>query len=262
VETNDEAAEAADANRLSQILDTIWDGIILGDSKWNPEKSCFDLAAEYRDSRMTPEECADNFINWQTAKAGAAGFALGLPGFAFMPLTIPADFVSVSYLQLRMVAVIGLLFGWDARSDQFRTTAYISLLGSAAGELARDFGIQAATRIAAGTIRKRISGAVLKKINSAAATRLVTKAGTKGVLNLTKMVPILGGIVGGGFNIVATRIIGRTAVDWLKDGPPPGGTEDDDGVLVDALPEDDNLAGGLAGGDETAGEIGEPRAEA
>ncbi len=218
-----EAGRAEEAGRLTQILDTIWNEIVLGDSKLSPEKSCFELADDYRHSGKTPEQCAENFIAWQTAKAGAAGFALGLPGFAAMPITVPADFLSVAYLQLRMVAVIGLLFGWDVRSDQFRTMAYLSLLGSAAGELVRDLGIKATTKIAMGTINKRVSGAVLKKINSAVSARLVTKAGSTGVVNLTKIVPVLGGLVGGGVNVLVTRQIGKTAVSWLKEGPPPQG---------------------------------------
>jgi len=218
----DEAAKPDEAGRLMQILDSIWNGIVLGDSKWNPEKSCYDLAADYRHSGKTVEECAENFIAWQTAKAGATGFALGLPGFAAMALTIPADFVSVSYLQLRMVAVIGLLFGWDARSDQFRTMAYMCLLGSAMGEIARDFGIQATTKIVAGTIQKRVSGAMLTKINQLVGTRLLTKAGSTGLINLTKVVPVLGGVVGGGINALVTLQIGKAAIGWLSEGPPPG----------------------------------------
>lgn len=204
--------QAEEAGRLTLVLDAIWNEVVLGDSKLSPEKSCFELAGDYRHSGKTREECAQNFIGWQMTKAGAAGFALGLPGFAAMPLTVPADFLSVAYLQLRMVAVIGLLFDWDVRSDQFRTMAYMSLLGAAAGELVRDLGIKATTRVAMGTIQKKVSGAVLQKINRAVSTRLVTKA-----------VPVLGGLVGGGVNVLVTRQIGKTAISWLKEGPPPLG---------------------------------------
>jgi uncharacterized protein (DUF697 family) len=236
METPEEAGDPDEASGVMKALEAVWNGVILADTKWNPETSCFQLAEDYRHSGRTPEQCARNFVGWQMTKAGGAGFALGLPGFAFMPLTIPADLVSVAYLQLRMVAVIGLLFGWDVRSDQFRTTAYMSLLGSAAGELAREFGIQATTRIATGLIKKHVSGAVLKKINSAVGTRLLTKAGSTGVVNLTKAVPLLGGVVGGSLNIVTTRMIGRTAVEWLKEGPPPE-EADGEGATIDGFAE-------------------------
>ena len=120
-----------------------------------------------------------------------------------------------------MVAVIGLLYGWDPRSDQFKTIAYMSLLGSAAGEIARDFGVRATTRLAAAQLAN-IPGRVLIQINKAVGTRLLTKAGTKGLVNLAKLVPVLGGIVGGGINVAVTRQIGKAAARWLKEGPAPG----------------------------------------
>jgi hypothetical protein len=229
VDEHQEAEQSEDTSRLTQILDTVWNGIVLGDSKWNPEKSCFQLADDYRRSGRTPEQCVENFIDWQTAKAGAAGFALGLPGLVFMPLTAPADLVSATYLQLRMVAVIGLLFGWDPRSDQFKTIAYVSLLGSAAGEVIRDFGIRATTKLAAAQLAN-LPGKVLIQINKAVGFRLVTKAGTKGLVNLTRLVPVLGGLVGGGVNIFVTRQIGAEAARWLNEGPII------DGVAAEVVP--------------------------
>jgi len=57
----------------------------------------------------------------------------------------------------------------------------------------------------------RISGEVLKRVNQAVGFRLVTKAGSKGVVNLIKGVPFVGGVVGGTFDAAATKVIGRTA---------------------------------------------------
>jgi hypothetical protein len=118
VEEANENTKTADAGWLTKSLEFVWENVVIGDTKFNPEKSCYQLAADDMDSGKPPEECARNFINWQTGKAGITGFALGLPGglpgFAAMPVTIPAYFASVSYLRLRMIAVIGILFGWDA----------------------------------------------------------------------------------------------------------------------------------------------------
>ena len=236
-----EIVKTADDGWLATSLAVIWEKVVIGDSKFNPEKSCHKLASDYMNSGKTPEESARNFINWQTGKAGLTGFALGLPGFSAMPLTIPADLASVSYLQLRMIAVIGILFGWEATSDQLRTVAFSCLLGTAAGEAAREVGVKASTRFGSRFI-KNISGQSLKKLNdflgihnlvikgvnagakagSKATVSATAKAGSKGIVNLSKMVPLLGGIVGGGLNIVFTRQMGSLAVWLLKDGPPDG----------------------------------------
>ncbi len=243
MEHADESTKTDDAGWLAKSLVVVWDTVVIGDTKFNPDKSCYRLASEYRDSGKTAEECARNFINWQTGKAGVTGFAFGLPGFAAMPLTIPADFASVSYLQLRMIAVIGILFGWEATSDQLRTVAFSCLLGTAAGEAVRDVGVKASTRFGSSFLRKKISGDFLKGINNllgvtnlfikgtSSTTKAVgkatasasAKASSKGIVNLSKLVPLLGGVVGGGLNIVFTRQMGRLAVRLLKDGPPDGG---------------------------------------
>ncbi len=47
--------------------------------------------------------------------------------------------------------------------------------------------------------------------NKAVGFRLVTKAGTTGLVNLTKAVPVVGGFVGGTFDYVAVCAVGRYA---------------------------------------------------
>jgi len=218
-----DGSEANDANKgavITRLLDAVWRGVILGDSKWNPNRSCYDLATEYGQSGRTPDECVANFIKWQTAKAGGAGFVLGLPGLTFGIVTIPADLAYTTYLQLRMVAVIALLYGWDSKSDRLKTLAFLSMLGSGAAEAARAFGIQVGTKLT-GSLFKKIPGRVLIEINKAVGFRLVTKAGTTGAVNLVKLVPIIGGVVSGGMNATTTRTIGLTARSILKDGPGP-----------------------------------------
>ncbi|QCG89133.1 EcsC family protein [Azospirillum sp. TSH100] len=205
-------------NWMYDLLDSVWDGVVLAESEWNPEKSCYQLYEEYKKSGRTPDECVENFIDWQTAKAAGSGFLLGLPGLAFGVVTIPADLTLSTYLQMRMIAVIALLYGWDPKSDRLKTLALLSMLGSSAAEAVRAAGVKVGTRLTANVIAK-IPGKVLIEINKAVGIRLVTKAGTSGVINLTKFVPIVGGLVSGGLNAVTTRQIGFAAQSILREGP-------------------------------------------
>ena len=50
-----------------------------------------------------------------------------------------------------------------------------------------------------------------KQINKKIGFRLVTKFGEKGAVNLGKMVPVLGGIVGATFDASTTYAIGKAA---------------------------------------------------
>ena len=58
---------------------------------------------------------------------------------------------------------------------------------------------------------KKIPFAVIKQINKAVGFRLVTKFGQKGVINLGKCIPVVGGVIGGGMDLLSTRTIAKAA---------------------------------------------------
>lgn len=53
---------------------------------------------------------------------------------------------------------------------------------------------------------------MLTKINQKMGFRFLTKFGEKGVTNLGKLVPIAGGLIGGGVDIASTIVISRNAI--------------------------------------------------
>ena len=57
----------------------------------------------------------------------------------------------------------------------------------------------------------QIPGKVLIEINKKVGFRLITKAGEKGVVNLMKLVPIVGGVVGAGFDGTFVNKCGNVA---------------------------------------------------
>jgi uncharacterized protein (DUF697 family) len=58
---------------------------------------------------------------------------------------------------------------------------------------------------------KGLSFEVIKKINQKVGFRLITKFGQTGAVNLGKVVPLVGGVVGGTFDGSTTYTIGRVA---------------------------------------------------
>jgi uncharacterized protein (DUF697 family) len=64
---------------------------------------------------------------------------------------------------------------------------------------------------------EKIPFEVIKKNNQAVGFRLLTKSGEKGLINLGKMVPLVGGIVGGTVDTVSTNIIGNVALKLFID---------------------------------------------
>ena len=78
-------------------------------------------------------------------------------------------------------------------------------------EVAKDFGITFGTKFATSYIQKNVNRKVLTKINKAVGFRLVTKFGSNGLINLGKVVPVLGGVISGGLDAFTTNIVGNQA---------------------------------------------------
>jgi hypothetical protein len=169
-----------------------------------------DLAQSYSVKQLCADDAIDSLVSWQIAKASTAGFITGIGGILTLPVAIPANLAGVLYIQIRMIGAIAHLRGYDVRSDQVRTLAFACLAGSAALDILKDLGINIGAQLTRQMIF-RISGEVLKRINRAVGFRLVTKAGTRGVVNLVKVVPLVGDFVGGALDAAATNVIGRTA---------------------------------------------------
>ena len=169
-----------------------------------------ELVADYFREGDNAEEAIESLISWQMAKAATAGFITGLGGVFTLPAAIPANLASVLFIQLRMVAAIVKIRGYDVRSDQVRTLCVACLAGSAVSDLLKDIGINVGAKLTQKAIMK-ITGATLVRINQTVGFRLVTKAGSTGILNLTKMVPFIGGIIGGSFDAAMTQTVAYAA---------------------------------------------------
>lgn len=48
--------------------------------------------------------------------------------------------------------------------------------------------------------------------------RFITKFGSKGLINLGKAVPVVGGVLGGGFDFAETRVIASRAYKMFIEG--------------------------------------------
>lgn len=169
-----------------------------------------DLAQNYLVRSQSAEEAIDSLINWQIGKAGIAGFVSNVGGVITLPVAIPANVMSVLWIQIRMVAAIAYIRGFDIRSDQVKTLVLACLAGTSTTDVLKDFGINVGSKLTQQAIAK-ISGVALRNINRAVGFRLITKAGTTGAINLSKIVPFIGGLVGGSVDATVTRAIGATA---------------------------------------------------
>lgn len=174
--------------------------------------SAQEMANNYLQGEGTLTEKVNSLIRWQNTKAGTSGFITGLGGLLTLPVALPANITSVLYVQIRMIAAIAIMGGYDVRDDRVRTLVYSCLVASSAAEIVKDFGIALGGKLAMQGIKK-LSGEMVKKINQAIGFRLLTKFGQKGLINLGKAVPLLGGIISAAFDTVSTNTVGNVARD-------------------------------------------------
>lgn len=158
------------------------------------------------------ERDIDHWIRVATTQAGAAGFVTNMGGILTLPVALPASFLGTAAVQMRLIAKIAAARGYDVQSDEVKTFVFACLLGNAALDAIRDAGVRIGTRIAP---------AVLQKLTQTVLSRLLLRFGATGAVNLTKVVPFLGGIIGGSVDAASTRVVGRMAKRVFVAKPPP-----------------------------------------
>jgi len=173
-------------------------------------KSCEEMAAEYLNKYQDLATAAKKMIDMQITKCTTSGFVTGLGGLITLPVAIPANIASVIYVQMRMIAALAVMGGYNLNDDEVQTMVYLCLVKSSVADICKSAGVQVANKVTLNMLKK-LPGAVLTKINQKVGFRLVTKFGQKGVINLVKGVPVVGGIVGGGIDLVGTKLIAEKA---------------------------------------------------
>ncbi len=213
-----------------QILDAVYEKALDGIPKVS--RPVDGLVGDYLDRHVSPDAAAKALIKTQVVKCGTSGFLTGLGGLITLPVMIPANISSVMYVQLRMIAAVAKMGGYDIRSDQVQTMIYLCLTGVAVSDVVKDVGIKVGEKTLEAAIKK-IPGTALTKINQAVGFRFITKFGEKGVLNLGKMIPVVGGIIGGSFDVATTMIVGKNAIRMFIDNENPQGEIPTEDEIVD-----------------------------
>ena len=223
---------------IMKLLDKLYDNSIQGLPKVSPPIT--QLAEDYLSKSKDTETAAKSFINYQIAKCTTSGFVTGLGGLITLPIAIPANISSVLYVQMRMIACLAHMGGYDTNSDQVQTLVYACLAGISLDQVVKQVSVKVGVKFANAMVKK-IPGTVLTKINQKVGFRLLTKFGTKGVINIGKAIPLVGGVISGGFDFAETKIIADRAYKMfiLNDFSTPekkgkGKSSDEEIFVVDA----------------------------
>lgn len=184
------------------------------------------MADDYLQHNATVEDAAKDMINKQVIKCTTSGFITNLGGVITLPVTIPANVGSVMYVQMRMIACAAYMAGYDVHTDQVQTLVYACLAGVSVMEVAKKAGIKIGQKGLENLIDK-IPGKVLIAINHKVGFRMLTKFGETGAINLGKAIPVVGGVIGGGFDFIDTKFIGNRAYNQFIKGNFDYGVKED-----------------------------------
>ena len=194
-------------------LDKVYSFVINGIPK--VDKPILQVVNEYLSRYHDSEKAIKEFIRVQKIKCSTTGFVTGLGGFLTLPVTIPADLASSLYIEMRMIAAVASMRGYNVTDDKVKTLVYTCMVGNAAGDLVKQAGIKTGNQLAAKKLLPKITGEMITKINQKVGFRLITKGGTKGIINLGKAIPIIGGIVGGTYNWAEVGIYAKRAKEFF-----------------------------------------------
>lgn len=180
-----------------------------------PMSSAQELANEYKanPAYSSTEERIDALIRWETTKGTVEGFITGVGGVLNLPVAIASITSSMALVwvyQARLAASIAILAGYPLTSSQIKTLILLCLAGGSVEKLLKGVSCQIGEKITLNMI-KRIPGRVLTAINRAVGFRLITKFGTKGVINLGRLIPGVGGAIGAIMDGTACRAAGKAA---------------------------------------------------
>lgn len=197
---------------IMKILDNCYEACLNGIPKVSDDVRI--VADEYLNKYKNKETACKKMLDNQIIKCTTSGFITGFGGILTLPVSLPANITSVIYVQMRMIACAAYMGGYDLSSDETRTFIYACLAGVAVNGLIKQASLKFGVKFA-NVLIKKIPGKVLTKINQKVGMRFITKFGTKGVINLGKMVPGVGAVIGGSLDFIETKVIANRAYKWF-----------------------------------------------
>lgn len=190
-----------------RILDWAYNRALLGGIGVD---NAVDLASRYHHIDRTSDQQVIALIRRQKFLAGSSGFLTGLGGLVSLPVAIPVNIASVVFIQIRMIAAIAHIGGYDLEDKKVKSLILACMAGNVAKDIIQETGIRIGTRITYRIIAN-ISDRSLLSINEKVGFALVAKSGSKGFINISKAVPLVGGVIGGSIDVLSTGLIGRIA---------------------------------------------------
>ncbi|MFT3835111.1 MAG: EcsC family protein [Micropruina sp.] len=191
-------------NWLRQILEFAIDGYMT-------IPGAKDAAARALQSRGDHEAALDSLIRQHVGLAGAQGFLTNLGGLITLPVALPANLAGLAIVQMRMIAGIAHLRGYDVNDRRVRSALTLTMLGED----------EVRKRVASGRLPSTPMGVATAPVFDPALEHAVSErvfgdlgtkmAGKHVVVQVAKRIPLVGGGVGAAADGYFTYALGQYA---------------------------------------------------
>ncbi|HGF7301764.1 TPA: EcsC family protein [Enterococcus hirae] len=176
------------------------------------------------------DRAANNRIYSIVAQSSTLSFATGLPGGIAMAATIPADITQFYGYSLKLAQEVSYIYGyediWNKQGEltnEAKETLIlylgimlgVSTASSAVRVLSGKLSVQALKKIPQKALTKTIYYPVIKKVLAVFGTKLTKATFAKGV---SKMVPVVGGVVSGSLNYFSMKPMATKLKNELRKG--------------------------------------------
>ncbi len=179
--------------------------------------------------RSELKRLAHKLVNTRTITSSAVSFAAGIPGGLAMAGTVSADLVQFYAVALRLAQEIAYLYGeedlWTSTSpdpkkvnDQLILYCGVMLGASGASQAVRllssSLSKQALKKLPQKALMSTLYYPIVKHIAKALGLRMTKSIFAKGV---SKIIPIVGGVLSGGLTLATMRPMGIRLIDTLDE---------------------------------------------
>lgn len=228
-------------NEVKRKAEKLVDALLTyGIDGFGPLKSASQSAEEALSKSSDAEAAIRSLIRTHVALAGAQGFVTNLGGILTLPVALPANVGAVSLIQIHLIAAIAHVRGHDVHSETVRTAILLCLLGNSATQVLKKAGIEIGQKFAL-TLIKKLPIDILRRVNRRVGFMLIAKYGAKrSVITLTKLIPLVGGLVGFTVDAASTRGVGAFSKKFfanaeIKVADSADETDDADGDMESAI---------------------------
>lgn len=191
-EAVDKTNEILTSDKMIEILDECYEKSLKGID--NISEPVYDLVKEYL-AKYSQEEAIDECIQDHVLKCTTSGFITSLGGALTIPVGLPANIASVIYMQIRMLACIASIRGYDINNHAVQSLVYACLLANDMNEVIETINVF------------DLDDEQLRELNQKVGMKLIARFSAKGIIQLGKLVPIVGGVISGGIDFATTKTI-------------------------------------------------------